>query len=92
MIQLIVTIRNWNPNAQANSESYSGTGMSTDNINQSQQKFKKIRLWKKKKTNKHPQAILHDFSVILCTANVLLVQIMDHWPDKDHHPTALLDL
>ena len=90
MIQLIVTIRNWNPNAQANSESYSGTGMSTDNINQSQQKFKKIRLWKK--TNKHPQAILHDFSVILCTSNVLLVQIMDHWPDKDHHPTALLDL
>ena len=88
MIQLIVTIRNWNPNAQANSTSYSGTGMSTDNINQSQQKFKKIRLWKRKK---HSQDILHYFSVILCTANVLLVQIMDHWPDKDH-PTALLDL
>ena len=86
MIQSIVTIRNWNPDAQANSMSYSGTGVSADNINQSQQKLKKIRLLKKKNS----QAILHYFSIILCTANVL-VQIMDHWPAKDH-PTALLDL
>lgn len=60
-----------------------GTGMSSGNINQPQQKSKKIRPHKKVDS----QAILCYFAGILHATHVLLVQIMDHWPDKDH-PTA----
>lgn len=60
--------------------------MSLDNTNQSQQKVKKIKL---QRENAFPRNSQGYFAGIPNAPNVLWVHIMDHWPNKDHHPTAL---